>query len=210
MRFAPTLAVLALAAPAVADPPAGTTGVCNADAKVADVGDERQPAKVANCPSPMDYVRGNGLGKGPYPAITPDALPPWDMAGALQFACAYACVANGAHATLIGWSIYEDDRPLRNDSAAYVIHGDKSRTWTVVVMWRHAFNKWWNIGGGAHDAAVPIRTLDHAPTAAELDQMLRGNGWDFSADQSGFKLIGGDTIDANWPSAPPTHFAKAK
>jgi hypothetical protein len=193
-----------VATPAFGD---GTTGVCNADAKVANVGDERQPAKVASCPSPMDYVRGNGFGKGPYPDVKPSALPPWDLAGALQFACAYACVANGAHAAMIGWSIYQDDRPLRNDNAAYVI--SDGNAWTVVVMWRHAFNPWWNIGGGVHDAAVPIRKLDHAPTAAELDQMLRGNSWDFSADQSGFTLIGANTIDANWPSAPPTHFPKA-
>jgi hypothetical protein len=187
--------------------PVGTTGACQADAKVADLGDEQQPAKLAGCPTPMEYERGNGFGDSPVPDVT-GALPPWNLSGALQFACAYACAPSGAHAAMLGWSVYQDDRPLRNDNVAYVISDDKAHAWTVVVMWRHAFNKWWNIDGSIHDPRVPIRTFDHAPTAAEIESMLEGNRWNFSAAQDGFKLMGGRVIDASWPSAPPKHFPK--
>jgi len=189
---------------AFADPPT-TSGVCQANAKVAGVGDDQQPAKIAGCPDPMELERGNGFGRGPYPAIS-GALPPWDLPGALAYACAYACAPAGAKAALFGWSAYEDSRPLRNDNAAYVISNPAAKRWTVVVMWRHAFNKWWNIGGGFHDPKTPIRTFDHAPTAAELDAMLEANGWDFSAARDGFKLVGGKLVDAAWPSTPPKHF----
>lgn len=193
----------ACSSPAFADPV--TSGTCQANAKVAGVDDAQQPAKIAGCPNPMELERGNGFGRGPYPAIS-GALPPWDLAGALAYACAYACAPAGAQAKLLGWSAYEDSRPLRNDNAAYVIANAPAKQWTVVVMWRHAFNKWWNIGGSFHDPQTPIRTFDHAPTAAELDAMLEGNRWDFSADQGGFKLVGGKLIDAAWPSTPPKHF----
>ena len=195
--------VVANTAPAAAAIP-GTTGTCEADPKVDGVDDNRRPVAIAGCPAPMDMSRGNGFSSDPYPTVTPGPLPAWDLAGTLAYACAYACAPAGAHAALLAWSIYEDPRPLRNDNVAYVV--SMPNKWTVVVMWRHAFNKWWNIAGSFHDPRVPIQSFDHPPTAAEIEDVLRGNTWSFAASDAGFKLLAGNTIDASWPSAPPTHF----
>jgi hypothetical protein len=191
---------------APAPPPPATVGSCAADASAADVDADHQPAAIAGCPSPMEMVRGNGIKRSSADPIEPTALPGWDLPATLAYACAYSCAPAGAHASLLAWSTYGDDRPLRNDYAAYLVSEPDAHRWTVVAMWRHDFNKWWNIAGDFHAPRRPIHAFDHAPSAAELDGVLTGNDWTFAADQGGFKLLAGNMIDENWPAAPPHHF----
>jgi hypothetical protein len=190
----------------VAAPPA-TNGTCAADATAADVDADHQPVAISGCPTPMEMVRGNGIKRSSGDPIERTALPRWDLPATLAYACAYSCAPAGAHAAMLGWSTYGDDRPLRNDYAAYLVAEPDAHRWTVVVMWRHDFNKWWNIAGDFHRPRRPIQGFDHAPTAAEIDAVLTSNDWTFvAADALGFKLLAGNMIDDNWPAAPPHHF----
>jgi hypothetical protein len=187
-------------------PDDATTGTCAHDQAVADADEAHQPVAIAHCPNPLEYVRGNGFSDAPYPDVHAGPLPEWDLAAARAYACAYACAQDGARAALIGWSTYQDRRPLRNDNVAYVVAHPPAKTWTVVVMWRHAFNKWWNVGGGVHDPRVPIKSFDHAPSAAELTALLESNRWTFAADDGRFALLAGSLVERNWPGPPAKQF----
>jgi hypothetical protein len=180
-------------------------GDCAADPQVTGVDPGHQPAAISGCPNPMEMTRGNGLGRNVFPAVTPSVTPDWDLDGTRAYACAYACAPAGATAAMLAWSIFEDPRPLRNHYAAYLVANVPAKKWTVVVLWRHAINLWWNIGGGVHDPARPIHDFDHAPSADEIEAVLDDNRWK-RADEGDFKLLAGNMIDETWPSPPLHHF----
>jgi hypothetical protein len=190
--------------------PPGTTGRCRTLPDPA--GDEDAPAAVAFCPDPMAMSRGDGIGKSDGPAPKPSIVPAWDLDALRDYACAYACAPAGATAHLLAWYTDEDDRPLRNDHALFVVErpaGDASPTWTVLVMYRHSWNKWWNISNSLHGRARPIATFDRRPTAAQIDAFLDRNGWSFTGS-GGFTITAGNVIDELWPiatgSPAPRHF----
>ncbi len=206
-RPASPAADVAAAAPAA---PPGTTGTCRTLPDLA--GDRDAPAAVAFCPDPMSMSRGDGIGRSSGPSPTPSIVPAWDLDALRDYACAYACAPAGAHAYLLAWHTDEDSRPLRNDHALFVVEhpaGGKPRTWTLLVMYRHSWNKWWNIPSSRHGRALPIATLDRRPTAAQIDAFLDRNGWSFT-DSGGFAITAGNVIDELWPiatGAPATrHF----
>jgi hypothetical protein len=191
---------------AIKQPPPNTRGTCHDDAHVDKVDAGHQPKEVAGCPDVLELFRGNGIGKTTgAPPIAPGPTPDWDLVAMRDYACAYACAHAGATASLLAWSAYEDDRPLRNHTAAFLVEDGKQ--WTVVVMFRHAFNEWWNISTGPHTRETPVVTLDHRPTTDELAAALARAGWSWSAP-GGFKLIAGNVIDELWPSPPTERFAK--
>jgi hypothetical protein len=200
----PTVASEPVAAPVKAPPP-GTVGVCRADPTVAGVEDRDQPATIAGCPEPMEMFRGNGHRQAELPKVVPSIVPDWDLAGVRDYACAYACAAPGAKAAMLAWSVLEDPRPLRNHYAAFLIDHSPSPKWTVVVMYRHAVNAWWNIGGGIHSSSRPIHDFDHRPTVAEIEAVLDDNAWKFTDDGDG-KLLAANVIDETWPGPPERHF----
>lgn len=205
----PAAAPVASPAPAAVakkDPPPNTRGTCRDDPHVDKVEARFQPKAIASCPDVLEMSRGDGIGKTTgAPPIAPGITPPWDLVGMRDFACAYACAPAGATASLLAWSAYEDDRPLRNHTAAFLVEDGKK--WTVVVMYRHAFNEWWNIATSFHRRETPIVTLDHKPTTDELAAALAQAGWSWSAP-GGFKLIAGNVIDELWPTPPTERFAK--
>jgi hypothetical protein len=203
-QVAPVSAPAIAAAPSTAAPP-GTIGTCAADSQVTGVDPGHQPAAISACPNPMEMSRGNGLGRNVFPTVTPSVTPDWDLDGTRAYACAYACAPAGATAAMLAWSIFEDPRPLRNHYAAYLVANAPAKKWTVVVLWRHAINLWWNIGGGFHDPARPIHDFDHAPSADEIEAVLDDNQWKL-ADDGGFKLLAGNMIDQAWPSPPHHHY----
>jgi hypothetical protein len=191
--------------PVVAPPkhPAGAVGKCSPAPVVAGIEARDQPAAIAGCPDVLELSRGNGMGDSRgQPAVTPTVMPPWDNAAARDYACAYACSSSGT-ASLLAWSVFEDDRPLRNHYAAYLV--DDSAKWTVVVMYRHAFNAWWNIYTSFHSRARPVQTFDHKPSADEIDAVLDNNAWK-RADDGGFKLLAGNVIEETWPGTPQHKF----
>jgi hypothetical protein len=183
-------------------PASATDGACRAHTVVAGVDDRSQPDEMAGCPDPLEFMRGNGLGAARLPAVDPKATtPPWDVAGARAYACAYACAPDGATAQLLAWSIYEDARPLRNHYAAYVVADAAHHAWTVVVMYRHAVNGWWNVDTSPHRPSHAIARFDHPPTKDELDAALAATVWPTGDDRDGFRRLAGGTIAASWPAA---------
>lgn len=151
----------------------------------------------------MEWVRGNGMARYKGPAVTPSVVPAWDLDGLRDYACAYACAAPGATAYLLGWNIIEDARPLRNENAAFVVEHAATAgapKWTVVVMYRRAFNPWWNIATGPHSRVRPLRDFSSRPTPADVEAMLDDNGWSYAA-RDDFKLLAGNMIDENWQLA---------
>jgi hypothetical protein len=183
--------------------PAGTAGACRADPKVKGVEDRFQPVANAHCPDPMEWVRGNGMDDYKGPAVTPSVVPAWDLDGLRDYACAYACAAPGATAYLLGWNIVEDGRPLRNEDAVFVVEHAATTgapRWTVVVMYRRAFNAWWNIATGAHSRVRPLREFPKRPTPADVEAILADTGWSY-AGAPDFKLLAGNMIDENWQLA---------
>jgi hypothetical protein len=201
----PIMNATAVAPVAMPAAPTGTVGICTANPQVAGVDDGHQPVLIAACPNPMEMTRGNGIGSHTFPSVTPSVTPNWDLDGTRAYVCAYACAPAGAKVAMLAWSILEDPRPLRNHYAAYLVADASAKKWTVVVMWRHAINLWWNIGGGFHDPARPIHDFDHAPSTDEIEAVLDDNRWHF-ADDGDFKLLAGNMIDETWPSAPQHHF----
>lgn len=209
--------------PADAGParPASASGLCRASPSDAGA------AGYAHCPDPMEWSRGDGIShRSALPPVQPSVLPPDDMDGLRDFACAYACALPGSRAHLVAWNVIEDDRPLRNHQAAFVIEQLRPRssspdagladtsTHTVVVMYRHAFNAWWNIAVSFHSPARPIRHLDHRPTTRELLAVLDNNRWDWVDEPraGGFRLLAGNIVDTEWQAATgeaPTRFHPA-
>jgi len=200
----PSPAPAAPVAIAKKQPPPNTRGTCRDDPHVDKVEDRFQPKAIASCPNVREYHRGDGVGKTTgAPAMTQTVTPDWDLVGLRDYACAYACAPAGATASLLAWSAYEDDRPLRNHTAAFLV--EQAHKWTVVVMYRHAFNEWWNIATSFHSRSTPVVELDHAPTTEELTAALAQAGWSWSAP-AGFKLLAGNVIDEVWPSPPTERF----
>lgn len=174
--------------------PPGTSGPCRAEPKVKGVEARDQPAVTAHCPDPMEWVRGNGMADHKGPAVTPSVVPAWDLDAVRDYACAYACAAPGATARLLGWNIVEDARPLRGENAAFVVeHASTAGApkWTIVVMYRRAFNAWWNIATGPHSRVHPLRDFPARPTPADVVEILDDNGWSYT-DQGDFKLLAGN------------------
>jgi hypothetical protein len=211
----PVVAAPPAVAPRTPAPPAGTSAACeDHPAKVAGLDDRRQPLEIAACPDVMDMVRGNGIDFSHDPAMTPSVTPNWDLAAMHAFACAYACAGTGATALLLAWYAVEDSRPLRNHYAAYVVEHPATAgraTWTVVVMYRHSWNLWWNILTGPHVRERPVRKFSHRPTVAEVEAVLAENRWTYTGDPD-FKLLAGNVIEENWLSAlggPATKFFPA-
>ncbi|HEX4416882.1 MAG TPA: hypothetical protein VH165_03240 [Kofleriaceae bacterium] len=205
----------AAAAPTPAGPtgsiaPPGTVGTCRANPpKVAGVDDGHQPVANAACPTPMEMSRGNGLDSVKDPPVSPSITPGWDLDATRDYACAYACAAPGSKAYLLGWSIEEDDRPLRNHHAAYLIEHASTEgppKWTIVIMYRHSWNQWWNIITSMHSPTHAVIDAPRRPTVAETEQVLAENGWRYAAD-GGFKLLAAHMVDEAWSIAlggPPT------
>ena len=170
---------------------------------------DRTPADVSDCPRPRGF-RGDGLGMpdkplGP-PPIAP--LPEWDLAAVREFACAYACAVPGATANLLAWYVIEDDRPLRNHSALVLIEHVSDDKWTLVQMYRHATNKWWNVAYSFHSPAEPITHYKERPTSQEIDDFLDLNEWEFEGSGN-WKILAGNVLDSVWerlwaPSRPVT------
>src|SRR5439155_20650435 len=72
--------------------------------------------------------------------------------------------------------------------------------WTVVVMYRRAFNAWWNIATGPHSRVRPLRDFPKRPTPADVEAILDDNGWGYT-DRGDSKLLAGNMIDENWALA---------
>jgi hypothetical protein len=205
------------APPPDAAPPApvatgSISGPCRA--QPAPTGDRRAPHEVAACPDPTAMHRGDGIPTTEgAPKVTPTKLPPWDLETDRDFACAYACAANGATAHLLAWSIIEDDRPLRNHNAAFLVEDPSApEKWTVVVMYRHATNTWWNIDASFHSRSEPIVHFKDRPSARQVDDVLARNRWmyDHEIYDGGFMVLAGNVIDDVWTTAlrgpSPRHF----
>lgn len=159
-------------------------------------------------------MRGDGLGTSTkLVKVKHTALPPWDIEQTRDFACAYACADPTATAHLLAWSIIEDERPLRNHNAAFLVE-QPGKPWTVVVMYRHATNDWWNINVSFHSPARPVVTFPQRPTIAEVDGVFDENRWRFEHDEDadGFKVLAGNVIDEVWEKvlrgSAPQHFPK--
>ena len=182
--------------------PPGTAGTCRALPKDSET----------NCPQPMDVVRGDGVGTSPdAPKVSKTVLPPWDMDAMRDWACAFACANEGADAYLLAWSIIEDDRPLRNHNAAFVVRHKDAPKWTVVVMYQHAFNKAWNINVNFHTPSVrPIVDFPAKPSAKEIDDVITATNWQWGGDHFGFRVLAGNVIDELWQivvrEPAPQHF----
>lgn len=152
---------------------------------------------VAKCPDPMAWSRGDGLG-------TSDSLPPIkatplpaDLEISRSFACAYACVAKGAEAHLMAWSIIEDARPLRNHNAVFLVEDPgKTPKWSVVVMYRHATNEAWNINVSFHRRARPVVTFEDKPTWKDVAAVMQENDWQTQDEPDGFRILAGVTLPA--------------
>jgi hypothetical protein len=156
--------------------------------------------------SDRQSARDTRITISPHAGDTRTAGPAPRAAGgrrARALTCAYACAGPGATAYLLGWNIIEDDRPLRNENAAFVVeHASTAGApkWTVVVMYRRAFNPWWNIATGPHSRVVPLRDFPSRPTPADVEAVLDDTGWSYT-DRGGFKLLAGNMIDENWQLA---------
>jgi hypothetical protein len=178
--------------------PPGSTGRCRKAA--ADAGAE-SPAALAGCPDVLAYVRGDGIETSAgLPKVSPSVMPDWDLDALRDFACAYACAPAGSAAHLLAWSVVEDDRPLRNHNAVFAIeHAAPAAKpkWSVVVMYRHATNAWWNIEVSFHSRARPVRHGPRAPSSATLHAILDENRWQW-AEADGFRVLAGNTIDPLW------------
>jgi hypothetical protein len=197
---APSPPPLANTPPPVAtkQPPANTRGACRDNPKVGNVDDQHQPQTIASCPNVLEYHRGDGIGKTTgAPAMTKAITPDWDLVAMRDFACAYAC-ARGSTASL--------SRGARSKTIARcaILRGVSRPTAEVdvVVMYRHAFNEWWNISTSFHSRSTPIVELAHKPTTDELTAALGGAGWSWTGDGR-FKLLAGNVIDDVWPSRRP-------
>ncbi len=176
------------------------------DAVLADM---RQPADAPSedggrpCPDPGTVVRGDGLGThdGSLGPVRLTRLPTWDLDILYETARMYACAPGSATSRLLAWFVMEDDRPLRNDNALVVIeHTTTSPArYTLVAMYRHSVNREWNIDASFHSTAEPVRTFDHRPTHAEIDDFLARNEWTFVDDWG--RVIAGNVIDDEWLAA---------
>jgi hypothetical protein len=182
----------------------------------ADAGYPESPSEVANCPDVYELSRADGIEVGDHlPVVKPSVLPAWDLDALRDFACSYACAPVGSAAHLLAWNVIEDDRPLRNHNAVFAVEHatlPSRPKWSIVVMYRHATNQWWNIALSFHSPKRPVRSFSHAPSAGEISGMLDENEWQFAASHHGFRLLAGNVIDPLWglvAGEPPTRFHPA-
>jgi hypothetical protein len=168
-------------------------------------------AGPAPCPDLPEPPGADGVG------TTETLLPP--RRGALpesgtevfRFGCAHACAPRGARAHLLAWYVIEDDRPLRNDNALVAVIAPPNtqgpRT-TLVQMYRHAFNRAWNVNLSFHSDARPVARFEARPTNAEIYAWLTSNRWDF-APHGDWRLLAGNVLDGPWAEVtgqPPERF----
>jgi hypothetical protein len=166
----------------------------------------------AHCPRPMEYVRGDGISdaRALGPIVTGAPLPDWNVDELFAFGCAYACATPGAEAHLLMWSIIEDSRPLRNHNAFMLVHDEaKDEPWSLVQMYRHATNRWWNIEVSFHSPARAILRFTDRPTADDVRAMLELNEWQWvdetynngEREVPGFAVKAGNVLDQVWLTA---------
>jgi len=192
--------------------PAGSSGACRVPPN-ADAGYPESPTAVAGCPDVYELSRSDGIDVGDHlPTVKPTEMPEWSLDALRDFACAYACAPVGSAAHLLAWNVIQDQRPLRNHNAVFAIEHatvPPRVKWSVVVMYRHATNTWWNIAVSFHSRARPIRNFSHAPTAAETLALLDENGFQLAAENDGFHVLAGNVIDPLWKlvtGEAPTRF----
>jgi hypothetical protein len=151
------------------------------------------------CPDPRTVIHGDGLGTdGTLGPVARTRLPTWDLDILKETARTLTCAPGNATTRVLAWYVIEDDRPLRNDNALLVVEDvDASPPrWSLVSVYRHATNREWNTAGSFHDPTEPVRTFDHRPTKAEIDDFLAQADWTF-ADSWG-RVIAGNVIDDEW------------
>lgn len=170
--------------------------------------------KTASCPEPRATVRGDGIEIGEdLPPVKPSAMPPWDVDDNRDFACAYACADGSATGHLLAWSIAQDHRPLRNHYSLYA-EEQPGKPLTLVTMYRHATNSWWNIQVSFHHQYRSVEEFAAPPAQTELDRMFEANRWRFThePDWDGFKILAGNVLDDVWTkvlgSKPRHHYPK--
>ena len=83
----------------------------------------------------------------------------------------------------------------------FVEHGTKSAPlFTVVAMYRHATNDWWNVSRSFHDPSRPYRRFTIRPTTADLDAFIDQAYFQFDAEHD-FRVLAGNVLDDNWREA---------
>lgn len=189
---ATTLAAPAPTAAAPTSPPKptiapGMGGACRDKPRVANVEDRDQPAAIAFCPDPTSMSRGNGMPPDHEPQA-PTTKPPWDTEAVTDYACAYACATSKAQAYLLAYiGTAEQHR------AAFLIeHGsdEAAPKWSIVVMYKRTFNRWWNIDSHPHSRTQPVVVLPRRPTPAEVEHVLAIDGLTGAT--------GATNVDDNW------------
>lgn len=171
------------------------------------------PADLARCADVAGLMRGDGIAvPGALPPVSPSALPPWDLDGLRDFACAYACAKPGATAYLLAWYVDERGSTRRDHHAALVVAqpaaAGAAPVWTVIVTYRHAKHAWWSLDWSDTSLPRPLHYFDHRPTPAEVYAVLDENRWRFTGDED-WPLLAGNVIDTAWPlatGAPATRF----
>lgn len=156
----------------------------------------------APCPDPSAPMVGDGTGTdGTLGPVALTRLPTWDIDILYETARRLACAPGAAPARLMAWYVMEDDRPLRNDNALLMIEDTTTQPprFTLVQVYRHATNREWNVNTSFHSPREPIRTFDHRPNRAEIDDFLGQSGWSFDDDWG--RVIAGNVVDEEWRRA---------
>jgi hypothetical protein len=158
---------------------------------------------AGRCPDPTAPLVGDGKGTdGTLGPVKRTRLPTWDIDILHETARLSACAPGTAISRLLAWHVMEDDRPLRNDYALMFVedHSVEPPRYTLLSMSRHATNLQWNASpGSSHSREEPVRTFDHRPSSAEVDEYLAQSGWSFS-DTWG-RVIAGNVVDDEWRKA---------
>lgn len=180
--------------------PPGSVGTCEPRPRAPE-----QAPLVADPSNPETIiVRGDGIGTTQgQPKVVPTELPPWPSRVAVDAACEHAGAQTGSVAYLLAWNVIEDERPLRNHNVAYAVAHRPTRDgrepWSIVVMYRHANNDWWNVAWSFHSRARPVHHFRERPTRVQVDQVLEENDWQFEREHQDFRLLAGNVIDEVWP-----------
>jgi len=160
-------------------------------------------AGAEGCPDPTAPLVGSGEGTdGTLGPVERTRLPTWDVDVLHETARLNACAPGTAISRLLAWHVMEDDRPLRNDYALMFVedHSTKPPRYTLLSMSRHATNLEWSASpGSSHSREEPVRTFDHRPTRAEVDEYLGQT--DFAFGDTWGRVIAGNVIDDEWRKA---------
>jgi hypothetical protein len=73
-------------------------------------------------------------------------------------------------------------------------------------MYRHAVNTEWSFESSLHSSHRAVVRFDHRPTAAEVEEVLEHNGWQYSL-MLDFAVLAGSMPEQAWRDAlgePPT------